>query len=136
MFPFTCIVTEGDINSLETLYKRGILDQPVRRLMGLEVALKLFIRSRDNNEAIALRMLALTPDINVVSPTNSTPLMCVDDVELFDLLIERGALVDLRNRKGHTALMMNTHEAREPILLKLLRAGADFTLCDDEGDIE
>lgn len=133
VFPFTCIVTEGDLNTLEVMIKRGILEDVVRRQMALEVSLKLYIKQRDNNEAIVRRLLALTPDVNQLSVTNSAPLMCTDDPEMFDLLIKRGADPNFRNRRGHTALMVNTHESRETTLFKLIKAGADFTLADDEG---
>ena len=51
-----------------------------------------------------------------------------------DLLLQRGAEVNLQDSKGRTALMKAAYSNHDPtVVSRLLRAGADMTLHDVDG---
>ena len=50
-----------------------------------------------------------------------------------DLLIQRGADIDLQSRVGYNALIIATGSNHPAVVQRLLRAGADTTLCGEDG---
>ena len=55
---------------------------------------------------------------------------------MVDLLLRRGAEIDLQNKNGDTALIFAAAHHRPAVVLRLLRAGADMTLRDAAGKKE
>lgn len=57
------------------------------------------------------------------------------DSEFFDLLLEKGADINAqRGRNGSTALIIAARNSRHQVVTKLIEAGADLDVTDNDGD--
>jgi hypothetical protein len=66
-----------------------------------------------------------------------TPLQAAAEkghTEVVELLLERGAIIDLKNAQGQTALMVATTHGRAQVASQLLDKGANVSLRDNNGD--
>jgi ankyrin repeat protein len=82
---------------------------------------------RGDREAVRAA-LARTADVNLPRSDGSTALHWAverDDLDMADVLIRAGAHVTVRTREGVTPLQLAAANGSAPILVRLLRAGAD-----------
>jgi ankyrin repeat protein len=91
----------------------------------------------DGYLAVIRFMLESGADVNGQSAEGNTPLMdaaIMGNTEAVDLLLHRGAVVDLPNKSHHnTALHAACFKAHEGAVRLLLAAGASTTLEDSRG---
>jgi ankyrin repeat protein len=86
---------------------------------------------------LEVRLGRCCPNVSVSSGSlDWTPLMCavfIGDCHLIKLLVKQGALVDIGNIHGTTALMLAAALNCVDASFELLSLGADVTCCDLEG---
>jgi len=89
------------------------------------------------------RLLWLGINVNAIDDEGASPLMLVEAckgdvvtsrVELVELLIAKGADVNLRNSEGRTALMYAARNGDTPALNALLKSGASVNITDNGGE--
>ena len=73
-------------------------------------------------------------DVNLASSTGITPLMVASSVPVLKLLLARGALLDLVDESGCTALYHAARRRRAASIPLLFDAGADASLRDAQGN--
>jgi ankyrin repeat protein len=92
-----------------------------------------------NHAAIADLLIEHGADINATATNGSTPLMestNLIDVELLELLLQRGAAIDMQaaGTRNMSALMFAAERGRALSMLALFEAGANIALQDENGD--
>ncbi|KAL3452045.1 ankyrin repeat-containing domain protein [Aspergillus insuetus] len=89
-------------------------------------------------EAVDVLLKSQKADVNAFSQRGTTPLLLASfngDSKVAMLLIDHGANVEARNKKGRTALHIAAkHDRNVEILLVLLAAGAELNAADRQGD--
>jgi len=81
----------------------------------------------NGNAAIIRALLASHADPNAALPGGETPLMTrTGKVDAIKALIEAGAQIEAKDRKGQTALMWAADEGNAPAMQALIDAGADI----------
>ncbi|KAL3492817.1 ankyrin repeat-containing domain protein [Aspergillus germanicus] len=89
-------------------------------------------------EAVDVLLKSQKVDVNAFSQRGTTPLFLASfngDAKVAKLLIDNGANVEARNKKGRTALHIAAkHDRNVEILFVLLNAGADLNGADHQGD--
>jgi ankyrin repeat protein len=93
--------------------------------------------SESDSYKIVSLLLDAGADVNSESGGNNTALMEAGHkglTSVVELLIEKGALVDIQNKYGETALIVSSMEGGEPAVVKaLLKANANKDLKDVDG---
>ncbi|KAL2796369.1 ankyrin repeat-containing domain protein [Aspergillus keveii] len=89
-------------------------------------------------EAVDVLLKSQKVNVNAYSQRGTTPLLLASfngDAKVAKLLIDKGANVEARNKKGRTALHIAAkHDRKVNILWELLNAGADLNATDRQGD--
>jgi len=101
----------------------------------------LMLAMNPNSEPDSYKIVSLLldagADVNSESGGNNTALMEAGHkglTSVVELLIEKGALVDIQNKYGETALIVSSMEGGEPAVVKaLLKANANKDLKDVDG---
>lgn len=93
--------------------------------------------SEKDSLAIATSILDAGADVNANSGGGNTALMEAGHkglTKVVELLLQRGAKLDIQNKYGETALIVSSLEGAEPGVVKaLLEAGANKDLADVDG---
>src|SRR5215216_5044797 len=88
------------------------------------------------------QLVMLGVNVNATSDDGDSALVAVESckgdvtsrVELVELLIAKGAAVNLRNSEGRTALMYAARNGDAPSVNALLRSGASVNIADNDGE--
>lgn len=130
--PSSFTVEESDIFSPKNKISISV---PLEKLKGEPAQSQpedLIYRIATNGELVLLEELLEDFEINTVNSTNETLLHVAAEhgqLSVIELLIRKGARLDLRDNKGHTALHRASSKGHTDIVRALTKAGApNYTL--------
>ncbi|MCO6432024.1 MAG: ankyrin repeat domain-containing protein [Deltaproteobacteria bacterium] len=90
-----------------------------------------FIDALDKDDInAAARILPFQVDVNQANSAGETPLMRVKSAAAAKLLIDHGAILNLKDTNGRTALMRAVQADRKEVVETLIEAGADLNAKD------
>ncbi len=108
-----------------------------------ELELALHKASKSVDPRLIQQLLAKGADANAIDENSMTPLMHVasgpgasssaNELEALRILIEAGALLDVKTRSGWSALMQAAMGTSQSAVKMLLDHGANTSLIDNEG---
>lgn len=138
------LVTENDVDSpneqpesnedVSLLMEQELAKSPSQRdwskvleyvKQGADPNNALLLAAKENNEAIVPELLDLKANANTTDGNSNTPIMLTTSIDVASELIQHGADLAVRNKRGHNALVSAVYGHQTEMVKLLLEAGAD-----------